>query len=745
MGKGLSRPAAGILAALVVAVPPAAFAAGIEEIVVTAQKREQSLTDVGIAITAFQGDRLTEMGMYSTEDLTAQTPGLMVSEFAGVPSVTVFSIRGVSQNDFADHHEGPNAVYTDGAYTSFLGGIGSVLYDVDRVEVLRGPQGTLFGRNATGGLLHVISKRPTEEFEAYADVTVGEYDLVRTEGAISGKITDRVLGRLSFATNYHDALVDNRIGPDVWEAEEYNGRGQLLLKLSDNAEFLINMRASVIDDIKPSGHYNEPAFFDPTNDFLTSYANPAQHQAFCQGLIGIAPPPESTDCFGFVEPDNDPFTGSYDDKGVFSREFYGATGTLEWDLGSVQLTSITDFQTINKEYSADTDGSPIESGSLANQQDSSQFSQEIRLSGEMERLRWVAGLYYLNIDGDFVSEARGRSTLLMRTVNHYHTDVESFAVFGQVEYDIHPDWTVIAGLRWTEDESSLDFDPSCEGIGCPFFVGPLVGTVQQDGFKGSQDKGDYSAKIQLNWHPTDELLLYAGVTRGTKAGGFTASSFASQTSDQIPFDQEVLTAYEGGFKATLFNSTTQLNGSVFYYDYSDYQAFSFLNLSPVVFNRDATVTGGEIELYTRPWDGWEFSFGISLLDGEVEDIILPSGRVADQDMPLAPDVSFNGMARYEWPAFNGVMAIQADMNYVGERVFDTVNHPVLYDGDYIIGNARLSYATNDGRWTLALFVRNIGDEQYVVRAFDIAGLNGTVSKAVNAPRWFGGQIRYQWQ
>src|SRR5690606_32607347 len=106
---------------------------------------------------------------------------------------------------------------------------------------------------------------------------------------------------------------------------------------------------------------------------------------------------------------------------VFSREFYGATGTLEWDLGGVQLTSITDFQTINKEYSADTDGSPIESGSLANQQDSSQFSQEIRLSGEMERLRWVAGLYYLNIDGDFVSEARGRSTLLMRTVNHYHT------------------------------------------------------------------------------------------------------------------------------------------------------------------------------------------------------------------------------------------------------------------------------------------------------------------------------------
>src|SRR5690606_22548590 len=164
-----------------------------------------------------------------------------------------------------------------------------------------------------------------------------------------------VLGRLSFATNYHDALVDNRIGPDVWEAEEYNGRGQLLLKLSDNAEFLINMRASVIDDIKPSGHYNEPACFDPANDFLTSYANPAQHQAYCQRLIGIAPPPESTDCFGFVGPDNDPFAGSYDDKGVFSGEFYGATGTLEWDLGGVQLTSATDFQTLNKEYSAATD------------------------------------------------------------------------------------------------------------------------------------------------------------------------------------------------------------------------------------------------------------------------------------------------------------------------------------------------------------------------------------------------------
>lgn len=724
---------------------PNVSTAQLEEIIVTAQKREQALQDVGISITAFSGDRLREMGFFRTEDLSQQTPGMMISEFAGVPSVAVFSIRGVSQNDFADHHEGPIAIYTDGAYTSFLGGVGALMYDVDRVEVLRGPQGTLFGRNATGGLVHVLSRKPTEEFDAYGELTVGEYDLVRFEGAVGGPISNRLSGRLSVATNYHDALVENRIGPDVYEAEEYNGRGQLLFKATDDLEILLSLRASTVDDIHPSGHFNAPAFFDPANDFLTSPATPAQHQAFCAGFWGFAPPPNSVDCFGFVEPDDDPFTGSYDDAGIFSREFHGATATVDWNIGNVTVTYISDYQSIEKEYSADTDGTPIESGSLANAQDSDQFSQEIRIAGGSDRSQWVAGLYYLNIDGEFQSEARARSTLLFRTVNKYYTEVESYAAFAQLEYDFTPQWSAIAGLRWTEDDSSLDFDPFCEGPGCIFFIGPLVGTVQQDGFEGSQSDGDYSAKFQLNWRPADDWLVYAGVTRGTKAGGFTASSFASQTPDQIPFGPEVLTSYEGGFKATLFEGTTQLNASAFYYDYKDYQAFSFLNLSPVVFNRDADVYGGEIELFTRPWAGWEFNFGISLLDATVKDITLPSGRVDDQEMPLSPDVTFNALARYEWPMFNGMMAIEADAFYAGERVFDTVNHPVLYDGSYLVGNARLSYSSADESWGVAIFVNNITDEEYVVRAFDIAALNGTVSRAINPPRWAGARFRFTWR
>ena len=161
-------------------------AAILEEVVVTAQKREQNLQDVGVSISAFTGDQARALGWNNSEDIAAQTPGLVTASFAGDSTVSIFSVRGVGQNDFADHQEAPTAMYVDGVYIANTGAAGFQMFDVDRVEVLRGPQGTLFGRNATGGLMHIINKKPTEEFEGYADLTLGDFDQVRFEGAVSG-------------------------------------------------------------------------------------------------------------------------------------------------------------------------------------------------------------------------------------------------------------------------------------------------------------------------------------------------------------------------------------------------------------------------------------------------------------------------------------------------------------------------------------------------------------------------------
>ncbi len=171
-------------------------AAVLEEVVVTAQKREQSLSDVGISVTAFTGEQMKALGISSTQDIDNQTPGLIVTDFGG-GTTTVFTMRGAGQLDFNDQQEGPVAVYIDGAYNSYLAGVGFNFYDLERVEVLRGSQGTLFGRNATAGLVHIISAKPTEEHEGYVELTGGEYGQFKAEGAVSGPLSDSLMGRVS--------------------------------------------------------------------------------------------------------------------------------------------------------------------------------------------------------------------------------------------------------------------------------------------------------------------------------------------------------------------------------------------------------------------------------------------------------------------------------------------------------------------------------------------------------------------
>ena len=229
-----------------------AHAVVLEEVIVTAQKREQSIQDVGISITAFSGEQIKQLGFTSTQEIDQQTPGLMVTDY-GNGVTTVFTVRGSSQLDFADHQEPPVAVYLDGAYNSYLSGVGFMFYDLERIEVLRGPQGTLFGRNATGGLVQLITAKPTREFEAYVELTGGEYGKRRFEGAVSGPITDTVSGRLSLFFDHDDGFIENRIGDDLLNTDNQSGRAQLLFEPNEDVSLLISGRWA-IDDVNGQGY-----------------------------------------------------------------------------------------------------------------------------------------------------------------------------------------------------------------------------------------------------------------------------------------------------------------------------------------------------------------------------------------------------------------------------------------------------------------------------------------------------------
>ena len=770
-----------LLTLLIIVLPITASAQLLEEIVVTAQKREQSLQDIGISITAFSGAQISALGYTNTTDIAAQTPGLNIQQFH--PSLTNVNIRGVSQNDFADHLEPPIAMYVDDAYVSSMGAAHTQLFDVERVEVLRGPQGTLFGRNATGGLIHYVSRKPTEEFEGYGEFTYAENDQIKFEGAVSGALTDNLLGRLSVSTNHHDGYLENRIGKDLRDAEAYSIRGQFLLTVNNDTELLL--KASYSDDDTTGGGYshrastygadgsgrfvgaNETAVFFGVLDLFDGLPDP------------ITGPCPGCDAGGFVEPDDDPFTGSFENPGQFKRQISNLQSKLTLGFETFTLTSVSDYLVINKEYSEDTDSSPNPIVPFVTGQNLKQFSQELRLNGDTDNSRWVAGFYYLDIDNKsqagqvldfstlttfgfdsstgaiapafndlsmpcFAPPFTGPCPFGIITAGTFHNetvDTTSWAIFGHYEYDLSHTITLIGALRYTEDERemALTIDNTALFVPLQTFTAANAPNLEQ-GFE------NVSAKAEIDWTPDDNWLLYASFTRGHKAGNFAAPFFAlvdPADTTSLSHDEEVLHAVELGAKGILWDGRAKLNVSGFYYDYQGYQASFFENLAQIISNLDAEVYGAELELTLNPAEELDFLFGISLIESEVENVGLPTGAKMDSNLPYAPGFSFNALGRYTWPALGGNLTVQGDLNYSDNFCFTVICHDTEKESSYIVGNARITYTSGDDKWSVAVFVRNLGDAEYRVYALD-ASFAGFTSNAFATPRWFGGTVSYHW-
>lgn len=254
---------------------------------------------------------------------------------------------------------------------------------------------------------------------------------------------------------------------------------------------------------------------------------------------------------------------------------------------------------------------------------------------------------------------------------------------------------------------------------------------------------DYAYKLQLDWRPNDEVLVYSSISRGNKAGGYSASSFATLAASQFDYDPEVLTSHEVGVKYSLSESS-RFNASAFYYDYKDYQAFTFENIATVLINVDAVVTGADFEFISSPAEGWDLLLGASILDATAKDVPLPSGEIKDQNMGLAPELSINAMVRKAWPAFNGEVSVQLDGNYVDERDLSTINHPGQVMDAYVVGNFRAAYTSANQRWSISVFVNNIADKEVEQYRFDETFVSGTILRGIAPPRWAGVSASYHW-
>ncbi len=727
-----------------------ANAALMEEIVVTAQKREQNKQDVGIAITAFSGDQLTQIGYTNAQQVTSLAPGVSTVQPNGEANYSI-AIRGAASSDFTSNNESPVSIYVDEVYISQMSGAGFLLFDMERVEILRGPQGTLFGRNATGGLVHFVTRKPTAEPNGYAQFNFGEYDQIKTQGALGGAIAENLAARVSFSSHHNDGYVENRIGEDLNNANDYAGRVQLLYTPNENVDVLLNARYS-LQQIRTG-------FFEFASAVTTGARTPGLPDPFL---------------LGYVDLDGDVHAGDYDKEGHNDNETWGATGTLKWDANGILVTSITDYQSVKRDYIEDSDGSPLAGFNFFVTTDAQQFSQELRLSGETERMKWVTGFYYLdiaiddsnggesNIFSDFFSQIIVGVPLLptdMRILdfgtdrgidNPYTIDIQSWSMFGQVEYEINPQWTAIFGFRYIDEKKDLDYQNN--------LVRYQPGTQRRNGapdvivnlvdFQASQSDGLWSAKAQLDWRPKENLLLYASWNRGVKAGGFNAPFLPlaiGNTLETMVYDPEELDAFEIGFKSTLFDGRANFNGSAYYYDYTDYQGFNLIGIDALTFNTPAENYGFELELQAAPMDGLDVILGVGYIDAELEFSGLKTVPVQ------TPDWNLSGLVRYEWAVFDGTMAIQGDFDYRSGHIFGLADvFPGVVDtldtGGYTVANAALSYTTSDQRWQASIYVNNIGDEEYRVQQFDLSGpdIFGMVQEYYGRPRWVGGSIRFNW-
>jgi iron complex outermembrane receptor protein len=720
----------------------------LAEIIVTAQRREQNLQDVGTSVTAFDANSVERLGLKDATDIVGQTPGMQFNQYGA--TVTVYNLRGVSQNDFSDHQEAPIAVYSDDAYIANTGALAGSLFDLQRVEVLRGPQGTLFGRNATGGLIQYVSKQPTDAPGGYVQVTAGNYHLLQTEGAVGGPLSDRVDARASFQTSYHDGYITNRIGDSINNQKQFAGRLQFKIKPSDDGEILIKLDA-VNNDHETEGNYSWAAAIpDATGR-------------------GVFAPPGTPDFGGYVNTSTSPFNQAENRRGLFNRTVWDANVRVNWQFSGFSLASVTDFMQLQKRYGEDSDISPNPIFNYDTGVHYQQFSQEFRLNGTVGALRWITGAYYINYKTNNFEQ-----TVLPNYINYpglgpfpygdglaqLRLTTSSPAVFGQLEYDLSEHWTAIAGARYTSDEKSYTFNYACNVCGPPNPNSPPGGFPYAVTYSTAagypQAEHTYhlpTGKVELDYKIDRDNLLYASVNRGAKGGGWSAPSSGYVNLNpaytflpvlNLNYNEEKLTSYEMGFKSTFWDGKARLNGDLFYYDYKDYQGFFLDVATTIVENVNAKVKGGELELAVAPLRGLNMQLGVSYLDTRAENVPTPSGVKITAQLPQAPLWSLNAEARYEWPAFGGQLSVESDAKWNKQQYLELINAEDDLEHSYIVTNARVAYTSGSGRWEYAAFCKNLTDRWYRVYNLDLSGFLGIDQSVFAPPRTFGASVLYRW-
>ena len=723
-----------------------AGAQAVQEIVVTAQKRSENLQDVPIAVTALNAEALQNKRVDNLLGLSGLAPSLQIKTDDNAANPRIF-IRGVGVNDFNPSTASAVGIYVDGVYiASPLAQLAS-FYDLQQVEVLRGPQGTLYGRNTTGGAINVTTRKPSDTYEGNLSFEYGRFNEVNIQGGVGGPLVpDKVLFRLSGVYARDDGYtLDRTSGQTGNNQDRYGIRGTLRLKPTSN----------FTDDLTVSTNQSRGGSILAYNRSLVAQT-PEASLPF-DPSVGYSPcKPEfytsgqCTNILGYANTSKNLYQGDYQFDGKDIVKLFGVSNTINYDFGPASLVSVTSYQRAARNDQEETDANPIPIITASYIAVQKTLSQELRLqSNGKTRLRYVGGLYYAHDDLNNNSQYDILRALRDPTpANPSGADVansiglfgwpltqatDSYAVFGQVDYDLTDRLTVTAGLRYSADRKRFHYVSEAENGAIPIFT-----------FDGAKTFGSVSGRIGLQYKLTDVANVYFTYNRGTKSGGF----FSGQTVDPAdlgPYKDEKVDAFEVGAKTEFFDRRLRANFSAFYYDYKELQVYTAVQRGLITVQlftnaSAARIYGAEAELEARPMRGLDLSLSGSLLSARYQDFQSVAGNYSGNTLPSAPKATLNGTAHYEHDLPFGVLVSQLDFTYRSKVYFDTANTERLSDPARIFVNAQLGVKLNDGRYEVGLWGRNLFGVTNIVDITPIASLGFDVF-SVGQPRTYGLYLR----
>jgi iron complex outermembrane receptor protein len=758
-------------ALLAMAAPGLALAAAqgneVQEVVVTAQRRSENIQQVPLSIQAFNAKSINDLGIKSSSDLGQVTPNVDIAMPAGAGNQPIISIRGIGLNDYDTNNAGPNGIYIDEVYLSAPASQTFQTFDLERIEVLKGPQGTLYGRNTSGGAINFISNKPTDHFTADFHAEYGSFNTFNFEGGVGGPIAPNLDARVAATVTESGGYTTNLLtGNHENGANNAAARIQLLWKPTDNLKVLFNVHGGMVDN-RPA-EYRHIGDLNPDTFGLCTVS-----QAYAGGCVDI---------YGYGTPKNF-HDGAYNRQQHLKVNSLGSYLRADYNTGPFTLTSLTSFEHNDKIHPEDSDASPNRLLEIDFGVRSNTITQEFRVGQTETRYNWVAGVYYLHedlhqnqpisilLDGDKFFGGPGACDVTFepnpipggdpipvpcafRAFDQSHQITDAYAVYAQGEYAVTDNLKLTLGGRYTGEQRSFHYDGSWQyQQGGMDNFGPLIPLA--DTSKSLTDSA-FSWRVAADYHFTANTHLYASIATGFKSGDFNGS-FLSQDPAQIalqlePVKPETVTAYEVGLKSSLFENRLIFDVAAFYNDYRNMQVFVLVPLGALPVNvldnaKAAHTEGIDAQLTARPFKGLTTTFNLGLLDTKLDTF------VADRDpsqpdysgnqLPLSPHVSFSGLIDYKVPVGPGTLDLQFNANYKSHQFFDISNDPYTTQGGYWIENARVAYQFDDSHWEVAGFVRNLSDQKYYLDAFDLSFV-GFIQGITGAPRTFGVEVNYRY-